>query len=186
MLDCHTSLPVAASRRTRSTEATSTWSPLTEHVDLLPTILDLLDLEADWGVHGESLLPIVRGERRKEAVFADGGHEREMWGRFNFSRVDRSGRRRELCSEQLTYRDCPETMARTKRARADRWKLVMRLAGGNDLYDLARDPYELNNLWGAREADPRLAKAVLDLQQRMIDWCLRTDTDRPCQENVGA
>lgn len=58
--------------------------------------------------------------------------------------------------------------------------------GGNELYDLAREPHEWNNLWGADEADPPLAKAVLDLQQKMVDWCLRTDPDRPYQENVGA
>ena len=172
------------------------WSPdlpggtavdgLSQHVDLLPTIAELLGVRPDWAGHGESLLPILRGERRKECVFADGGHEREMWGRFDFPAVDKHGRPRKLSSKQLTYRDCPETMARAKMARTRRWKLVTRLTGGNELYDLAADPWELNNLWGRHESDADLARVVLDLQQRMIDWCLRTDTDRPFQEHVGA
>jgi arylsulfatase A-like enzyme len=147
---------------------------LTEHTDLCPTLLELLDIAPDWGIHGESLLPVIRGERRKAAVFADGGHEDEMLGRFSFAG--------KIGGKQRTYRDNPDTMARTKMARTERWKLVMRVRGGNELYDLAADPWELNNLWGR----PELLPVVAELQQQMIEWCLRTDTDRPYQAQVGA
>ena len=159
---------------------------LTQHIDLLPTITELLGVAPDWGIHGESLLPIIGGERRREAVFADGGHEEEMWGRFNFAAVDRNGKPRKLTSKQITYRDCPESMARAKMVRTERWKLVHRLTGGNELYDVEADPWELNNLWGRQADDPALAAAVLDLQHKLLDWCLRTDTDRPFEEKVGA
>ena len=147
---------------------------LTEHVDLLPTLAELLELEPDWGVHGESLLPMARGERQKTAVFADGGHEREMWRRVAPS-VKADGK-------QESYRAHPEAMARTKMIRTDRHKLVVRLEGGNELYDLAEDPFEMNNRWG----DPAFCDVVADLQARLIEWCLRTDTDRPLETNVGA
>jgi choline-sulfatase len=159
---------------------------LTEHTDLAATVLDLLGVEPDWGIHGESLLPVIRGEKRKEAVFADGGHEAEMWSRFNWPAHDREGRPRQINGKQQTYRDCPEAMSRTKMVRTDRWKLVMRVAGGNELYDMESDPWELHNLWGRHEGDAELQRVVLDLQQRLIEWCLRTDTDRPFQEDVGA
>jgi arylsulfatase A-like enzyme len=159
---------------------------LSEHTDLAATVLDLLGVEPDWGIHGESLLPIIRGERRKEAVFADGGHEEEMWARFNWPDRDREGRPRSIDGKQRTYRDCPEAMSRAKMVRTERWKLVMRLVGGNELYDMQADPWELHNLWGRHEGDPELRKVVLGLQQRLIEWCLRTDTDRPFQEDVGA
>jgi hypothetical protein len=48
------------------------------------------------------------------------------------------------------------------------------------------DPWELHNLWGRHEQDRELQKVVLDLQQKLIEWCMRTDTDRPFQEDVGA
>ncbi len=147
---------------------------LTEHVDVAPTLLELLGIEPDWGIHGESLLPIISGEKRKEAVFADGGHEEEMWERFSF---DPGG-----SGKQKTYAVCPETMARTKMCRTDEWKLVTRLVGGNELYDMRSDPFEMDNLWGRDEH----ADVVMDLQQKMIEWCLRTDTDRPFQPDVGA
>ena len=159
---------------------------LTEHTDIPSTILDLLGLAPDWGVHGESLLPIIRGKRRKATVFADGGHEDEMHGRFSFDAKTMGGEEQKLNGKQLTYRDHPDTMARTKMARTERWKLVVRLRGGNELYDVRRDPFELHNLWGEHLQRPDLLAVVLDLQQRMLEWCLRTDTDRPYQNLVGA
>jgi choline-sulfatase len=159
---------------------------LTEHVDLPSTVLELLGTAPDWGVHGESLLPVVRGERRKEAVFADGGHEEEMWDRFNFPKTDREGNPKPLNGKQRTYRDYPETMARTNMVRTDRCKLVVRLTGGNELYDMQNDAWELENLWDRRRRDPELARVAADLRLKMIEWCLRTDTDRPHQADVGA
>ncbi|NLF40756.1 hypothetical protein GX586_15035 [bacterium] len=159
---------------------------LTEHVDIAPTILDLLGIKPDWGIHGESLLPIATGRRRKEAVFADGGHEAGMRGRFSFKPEGRDGTPKKLNGKQLTYQQCPDSMARTKMVRTERWKLVIRETGGNELYDMQADPWELNNLWNDYPSNPILRDAVLDLQQKMIEWCLRTDTDRPYQEQVGA
>lgn len=157
---------------------------LTEHVDLCPTMLELLGIEGDWGIHGESLLPIIRGERRKDAVFADGGHEAEMRERVNATTHKEvgGGRVRRGSGKQETYVKYPDTMARTKMIRADRWKMVVRETGGNELYDMENDPWEMTNLWGRRE----LHSVVRELQQRMIEWCLRTDTDRPYQPGVGA
>lgn len=172
MHDCILHVPLAL--RAPGLPAGARVTGLTEHVDVLPTLAELLGLPPNWGVHGESLLPMVRGERRKEAVFADGGHEPEMWAR--------RPRGETLDGKQKTYRDYPEAMARTKMVRTDRYKLVIRLAGGNELYDLAEDPWELRNRWG----DPALNAVMLDLQHRMIEWCLRTDTDRPMEERVLA
>jgi arylsulfatase A-like enzyme len=104
-----------------------------------------------------------------------------MQRRFNF-RHDGKGEARRLDGKQATYQATRETMARTKMIRTERWKMVIRLAGGNELYDLANDPWELNNRWG----EPGLAPVIQDLQLQMIEWCLRTDTDRPHQERVGA
>jgi arylsulfatase A-like enzyme len=156
---------------------------LTEHTDLAPTLLEVLGIEPSWLMHGQSLLPAIEGGEGKTAVFADGGHEEEMWGRFGFEvrGKDGSGRLRRHAKQQV-YAECPETMARAKMVRTERWKLVVRLSGGNELYDLDRDPWELNNLYGRRD----LSRVVCDLERMLIEWCLRTDTDRPFQPEVGA
>lgn len=159
---------------------------LTEHVDVCPTILDLMGIEPDWGIHGTSLLPFIEHGGGKEAVFADGGHEEEMWGRCLENGRWRDQPLDKMNGKQATYKLCGESMARTKMVRTERWKYVQRTVGGNELYDMQADPRELNNLWGTHADDPELARVVLDLQEKMIDWCLRTDTDRPHERSVGA
>jgi arylsulfatase A-like enzyme len=92
----------------------------------------------------------------------------------------------EINGKQATYKLCPQSMARTKMVRTERWKYVQRTTGGHELYDLQEDPRELHNLYPQHRDDPERAAVVLQLQERMIDWCLRTDTDRPYQDDVGA
>lgn len=153
---------------------------LTSHVDLAPTLFEIMGIDPIPGIHGRSLLPIINGsERGRRAVFGDGGHEEEMIQRFNGNVVNRLGKRD---GKQETYMKYPDTMARTKMARTDKYKLVMRLKGGNELYDMEKDPYEMNNLWG----DIRYNDAIMELMQLMVEWCLETDTDRPFQPSVGA
>lgn len=160
---------------------------LSEHTDIAPTILEMLEIKAqeDWIIHGESLLPIIRGEKKKEAVFADGGHEDAMIKRFNRDVYEKRKDGRIIPSthgKQEVYAKFPDTMARTKMIRTDLWKLVIRLRGGNELYNLQNDPDELINLYD----NPQYNDIKSELMLKMIEWCLRTDTDRPFQQIVGA
>jgi choline-sulfatase len=156
---------------------------LTEHTDIAPTILEMLDVKPDvkWVMHGESLLPIIAGEKAKTEVFGDGGHEAAMRARFNVGLTDKNGNPATQ-GKQKTYHDYPETMSRVKMVRTDEWKLAIHLEGDNELYNMKDDPYEMNNLYG----QVGLNDIVFDLQERLLYWCLRTDTDRPFQPRVGA
>lgn len=113
-----------------------------------------------------------------QAQVVESGHEEEMWKRLDTSFLSDQYR----SAKQETYYKCPKAMARMKMVRTEDWKLVVRLAGGNELYNMKKDPYELNNLYGI----PEYNDIVLDLQLKMLEWCLRTDTDRPYQPEVGA
>jgi arylsulfatase A-like enzyme len=161
---------------------------LTEHTDLCPTVLELLGLrpEPEWGLHGASLLPVIHGAPGKSAVFADGGHEASMRARFNtpVSQFNPRTQREEPATQgkQAVYARYPETMARVKMVRTNDWKLCVRETGDHELYDLRHDPNEMRNLWG----NGQHADVVLDLQMKLLQWCLRTDTDRPFQDKVGA
>lgn len=50
-------------------------------IDILPTVLELLGIEAPPGVRGRSLVPLLRGERRAVTAFTDRGHAPEVSAR---------------------------------------------------------------------------------------------------------
>ena len=47
-----------------------------------------------------------------------------------------------------------------KMVRMGDWKLVFDMMGNGELYNVARDPYELNNLWNAGEGEQIQAAAA--------------------------
>jgi arylsulfatase A-like enzyme len=55
------------------------------------------------------------------------------------------------------------------------WKLVYDVDLPAELYDLSRDPYELDN----RAEDPRLASVRAELQEEMLWWMLRLQDTLP-------
>ncbi|MEI6132834.1 MAG: sulfatase-like hydrolase/transferase [Bacillota bacterium] len=176
MLDCIMRVPMILFAPESSLEKRI--DNLTEHVDVAPTILELFGFNQDWGIHGRSLLGCVRASEREEVVFADGGHEAEMISRIveDFSEKDLEN------GKQRMYFEHPEAMSRVKMVRTKNWKLVVRLDGENELYDLENDPSEMQNVFG----DKKYQKITMDLQLKLIQWSLRTDTDRPYQEIVRA
>lgn len=162
-------------------------SALTDHTDLAPTVLDLLGLAApaQWRIHGTSMIAAIRGGGGKDAVFASGGHEREMRARFNaqvWSQHQGGPRTKATAGKQLTYAEEPDSMARAAMARTMSHKLVVRECGGDELYDLAADPWEMDNRFG----DPALAAVQTDLLLRLAKHRLLTDTDHAFHPDVGA
>jgi len=59
---------------------------------------------------------------------------------------------------------------------------VVRETGGDELYDLAADPFEMDNRFG----DPALAAVQGDMLLRLAKHRLATDTDLPFHPEVGA
>ena len=79
---------------------------------------------------------------------ADGGHEDEMLRRLDPAMLQSPpGRPKRRRAKQEVYARYPDTMARAKMVRTDRYKMVVRLRGGNELYDLEQDPDEMVKLY---------------------------------------
>lgn len=89
-------------------------------VDIHPTILELASVADDRSRHGQSLLPVMAGTASRSHSYAE-------W-HLGASR----------CGVELQLR-----MARTP----SRKLTVDLLSGAGELYDLARDPHEIRNLW---------------------------------------
>jgi arylsulfatase A-like enzyme len=159
---------------------------LSEHVDIPATVLDYLGMKPPqhWVWHGSSLLPVIAGTERREYVYADGGHEKAMRDRFcSPTRSMKNGKMvKDTGGKQLTYGEVPDAMSRCKMIRSEQWKLIIREVGGNEFFDMVKDPHEMRNLYGDPAHQPRIA----DMTLKLVEWCLRTDTDRPYLAKFGA
>ncbi|HSH15849.1 MAG TPA: sulfatase/phosphatase domain-containing protein, partial [Verrucomicrobiae bacterium] len=106
------------------------------NIDVARTLLDTAGVEAPATMQGNSLLPLVRGEA-------------PAW-------------RKEFFYEHLFHHP---GLAKSEAVRTERWK-YMRYVETNplheELYDLARDPYETHNLAG----EPGYRAILDDLRQR--------------------
>jgi len=101
-------------------------------VDLMPTMLDLLNVPLRDHVEGQSLVPLMAGTVRDVGLEA---YSESMHPRYHFGWSDL----RSLTSGRFKYIDAPRP----------------------ELYDLARDPQEQENLYDARRAVADRMAAVL-------------------------
>ena len=113
-------------------------SELVEHIDLLPTICDLVGVQTPQSAQGRSLLPLLnRGQAPPDwraAVFAQLGD-----------------------MQMIRTRD---------------WKLNLYGGSPGELYDLANDPGEFDNLVAAGEHKQTLEK----LHSWLLEWEMSTRT----------
>jgi arylsulfatase A-like enzyme len=145
---------------------------MVELVDFPATVEELTGIRQPHTHFGRSLLPLIAGEtdEHKDAVFCEGG------------RLHGETQAMELESEQydrpegaywprlvLQAGEGPEhskaTMIRTKE-----FKYVRRIYESDELYDLRRDPQELQN----RIDDPALADVLRQLRERMLKFYFET------------
>jgi uncharacterized sulfatase len=115
---------------------------LTSHIDLLPTMLALADLDVPPILEGESLIPQLEGgEDLDKAVVVEFQRyeiEHDSWGGFQPVRA----------------------------VVGDRYKLVVNLLHSDELYDMREDPGEVHNLID----DPDHAEARDALHDRLLAW----------------
>jgi arylsulfatase A-like enzyme len=118
-------------------------------IDIFPTICEILRLRlpADLVIDGESILPLLKqtGSLRRKELFWHFPHYRY--------------------SQEVPY----------SIIRRGDWKLIKRYSGENkyELFNLANDPYEQNNL-----AETNIAK-VKELEERLAIWLRHTNAKMP-------
>jgi N-sulfoglucosamine sulfohydrolase len=143
---------------------------LVSHVDIFPTLCELLEIERPSWLRGNSLMPLIRGEAEEvnDAIYAE-----------------------------VTYHAAYEPM---RAVRTQRWKYIRRFGGRlrpvlpncddspsktlwlkhgwrerdlpeEELYDLAFDPNEACNVAGR----PELAAALEEMRARLDRWMRATD-----------
>jgi arylsulfatase A-like enzyme len=143
---------------------------MVSHLDLYPTICEVLGLEAPEWIEGRSLLPVVAGtsERVHDAVFASVNHHSETepmrsvrTDRYKYiRRWDQSG--------HPVLENCNDGESKSYWV-AHGWGEEP--VAQEELYDLVFDPNERNNL----APDERSAGVLADMRRRLEEWMSRTD-----------
>ncbi len=115
------------------------------NVDIAPTVLDMARIPVPKWMHGRSLLPILSGKRT-------------AW-------------RKDWLYEYYEYPDSHKVKPH-RGIRTDRWKLIHYYEAPEEfeLYDLRKDPGELNNLYGKPATD----KITAELKRRLYELRLET------------
>ena len=120
-----------------------------EAIDIVPTVLDAIGLAgAAHRSEGRSLLPLLRSEPA------------QAWRDCVFSELDYSYRRARVVLDRRPDA-CRGFMVRTAE-----WKYVDWQGFRPQLFDLARDPLELNDLGAAAGLD----RIRSELRERLFDW----------------
>lgn len=145
---------------------------LVSHLDLYPTLCDLLDIPRPAWLQGASLLPLIRGERAEihDELFA----EVTFHAAYEPQRAIRTPRW--LYIRRFGNRDLPVLPNIDESPSRDLWLAhgrAQRPIAREQLYDTLFDPVERDNLIG----DPRMATIREDLRSRLDRWM--RDTDDP-------
>jgi arylsulfatase A-like enzyme len=127
----------------------------TESVDLLPTILDAIGREPPPQLDGRSLMPFLAEETPPN-------WRQEAYWEYDFRDLGAPAAEAAL--------GLPPEACTLAVQRGARWKYVHFAALPPLLYDLERDPHELED----RAADPACREVLLDCARRMLSWRLRS------------
>jgi arylsulfatase A-like enzyme len=140
---------------------------LVELVDLPATVAAMAGISLDYVQFGKSLLPVLAGETvHKDAVFCEGGR---LHGE---TQAMEAGHGPEFPYWPRLDTQCQEGPEHTKACmiRMGNIKYVMRLYEEDELYDLEKDPMELEN----RIHDESYADIVLKMKLRMLQYYMET------------
>lgn len=138
---------------------------LVELIDLVPTLLELAEVEPQHTHFGRSLTPLLRdgSAAHREAAFSEGGfavHEEPLFERAGFPYDLKAA---------IQHED-PETQGKVATVRTERWTYSHRLCEGDELYDRRSDPRQLDNRSGRAE----LREVESELRERVLQWLLAT------------
>ena len=131
------------------------------HIDLVPTLLDMMGVEKETALPGQSLCPLIDGGRVEE------DHVVVEWNSPGNLAKGRNPRGRLFDPDAK-----PGNEVRTVVA-PDGWKLSVHTKDRNQLFNLSKDPGETTNVYGA----PEHREVVKDLTARIVAWQERVGDD---------
>mmetsp|Transcript_24151 Transcript_24151/g.26816 ORF Transcript_24151/g.26816 Transcript_24151/m.26816 type:complete len:511 (+) Transcript_24151:24-1556(+) len=150
--------------------------------DIMSTILDLAGIN-DTRVHfSKSLVPELKGSTGDvdRAVFSEGGY----YYHYEIEPYDPEQVKTYADKNNLYYprgeeEKQPNGIPRCVMIRKMDYKMVYRPLGVNELYDIKKDPRELNNVYN----DPTYITQRAELLEELLEWYLLTGDVTPLDED---
>ena len=140
------------------------------HIDIFPTICDLLEIEAPAWLAGKSILPVLKGgvQESNEEIFA----EVTFHGAYEPQRCVRTRRWKYIRHfddrARTVLTNCDDSPSKTFWVEHG-WR--RRPVAAEQLYDLVFDPNELTNVIGV----PSLGTVADEMRGRLNRWMKATD-----------
>ena len=144
--------------------------------DVMPTLCEAIGAPIPEGVQGRSLWPLLHGEPVSEKEF-ETAYVEQGFGGLHYDGTEDFDPQQDGFKPGWTY-DCLNSRTQSgvmRMVRRGDWKLVLDMQQKGQLYNLADDPYELNNLYG----DERYLKIQMQLLEDMNGWQMRTMDSLP-------
>lgn len=160
--------------------------------DVMPTLCEAMSAEIPHGVQGRSLWPLLQGEDYPREEFRSIYSGVGLGGLY-YDRADNVPYR--IAERPIQNRDTANSpygigwdelnkvtqSGLEKMVRMGDWKLIYDMMGYGQLYHLASDPYELNNLFG----QPQVASEQAALMAELCMWTMRTQDSLPTGPQNG-
>lgn len=154
--------------------------------DVMPTMCEMMGAEIPEGVQGRSLWPLLQGEEYPRDEFRSiystvgvGGLYYEASDKIPYSSAERRIVKSDgSASPYGVGWDELNKVTQSglqKMVRMGDWKLIYDMMGYGQLYNLASDPCELNNVFGRAE----VAKEQMSLMEELLMWTIRCQDSLP-------
>lgn len=154
--------------------------------DVMPTFCEAMGQSIPLSAQGRSLLPMLRGESYPTEEFASAYIE-QGFGGLPYTAEDVTMRPRPgimwdngEAIPRLDELNAVTQSGRHRKVRYQNWSLFAGVTGDFRLYDLSRDPWEMNNVWD----DPTLTQVKLVMLQWLAIWQMRAEDPLPKKEYV--
>lgn len=145
--------------------------------DMMPTFCDMLDEPLPDGVQGRSLWPLLSGADYPEAEFAS-VYAEQGFGGLHYTADDDLDPAAEGALNPNCSFDCLNSWSQSGALRMVRkgdWKLIMDMQGRGQLYNVATDPAELEDLFGRADS----AEVERELLIELLAWTIRAQDPLP-------
>lgn len=146
-------------------------------VDIMPTLCEAIGVSLPNGVQGRSLWPLLTSVDYPEGEFAE-VYAEQGFGGLHYTEEDTLDPAQEGALNPGVAFDCLNSWSQSGTMRMLRrgdWKLTFDMQGHGQLYDLAQDPAELENLYGKSE----WAAKQQEMLAGLLTWALRAQDPLP-------